>query len=221
MDRLYTADYKFHMVYMIFAAVFLIRKKQPEKEKIRRKPMSLEGILDKKKKRIAVMTFILFLSVFLSACAGVGTEVQPETEQTVISSEQDTDALEEPEDLEEDKMDGELQLFIDGELVPVRWEENESVTALRALVKDSSLTINMSMYGGFEQVGALGSSLPRNDKQTTTEAGDIVLYSGNQIVLFYGSNSWSYTRLGKMEKSDSELSDLLGKNDVVIEIKAE
>ena len=75
----------------------------------------------------------------------------------------------------------------------------------------------MSMYGGFEQVGSLGTSLPRNDSQTTTQAGDIVLYSGNQIVIFYGSNSWAYTRLGRItDKSASELTELLGKGDVAV-----
>ncbi len=60
----------------------------------------------------------------------------------------------------------------------------------------------MSMYGGFEQVGEIGTSLPRNDVQTTTSAGDIVLYSGNQIVIFYGNNSWAYTRLGHITDHD-------------------
>ena len=75
------------------------------------------------------------------------------------------------------------------------------------------------MYGGFEQVGSLGSSLPRNDVQTTIIAGDIVLYSGNQIVVFYGSNSWAYTRLGKItDKTAEEMSNLLGNGDVTITI---
>lgn len=78
----------------------------------------------------------------------------------------------------------------------------------------------MSMYGGFEQVGSLGTSLSRNDKQTTTQAGDIVLYSGNQMVVFYGSNSWAYTRLGRItDKSDMELEELLGNGDVTITLE--
>ena len=101
-----------------------------------------------------------------------------------------------------------MRLLIGETEVPVTWEENASVEALRALCP---LTIQMSMYGGFEQVGPLGTSIPREDVQTTTQAGDIVLYSGNQIVVFYGSNSWAYTRLGKIDGlSSSELTDLLG-----------
>ena len=82
------------------------------------------------------------------------------------------------------------------------------------------MSIQMSMYGGFEQVGSLGMNLPRDDEQTTTQAGDIVLYSGNQIVVFYGSNSWAYTRLGKItDKSAKELKDLLGSKDVIITLE--
>ncbi|MBQ5564771.1 MAG: hypothetical protein IIT39_15465, partial [Clostridia bacterium] len=80
--------------------------------------------------------------------------------------------------------------------VSVKWEDNESVNVLKELCRDQPLTISMSMYGGFEQVGSIGSDIPRNDVQTTTSSGDIVLYSGNQLVVFYGSNSWAYTKLG-------------------------
>ena len=78
------------------------------------------------------------------------------------------------------------------------------------------------MYGGFEQVGSLGTSLPRNDVQTTTQAGDLVLYSGNQIVVFYGSNSWAYTRLGRIEGlSSSEIAELLGNGAVELTLFTE
>ena len=114
-----------------------------------------------------------------------------------------------------------MMLRIDNTEISVRWEDNESVEALEDLIREAALTINMSMYGGFEQVGSLGTSLPRNDVQTTTEAGDIVLYSGNQIVVFYGSNSWAYTKLGHVELSASEMSDLLSHGDVTITLFAE
>ena len=110
-----------------------------------------------------------------------------------------------------------MRLLIDNSEVSVSWENNEAVAALTDLVKAEPLEVNMSMYGGFEQVGSLGKSLPRNDKQTTTQAGDIVLYSGNQIVIFYGSNSWAYTRLGRItDKSASELTQLLGNGNVTV-----
>ena len=115
-----------------------------------------------------------------------------------------------------------LKLTIGESPVTVEWEDNESVDALKALCLESPLTIQMSMYGGFEQVGRIGQSLPRKDVQTTTEAGDIVLYSGNQIVIFYGSNSWAYTRLGHVsDKSQKEMAELLGSGDVTITIGIE
>ena len=110
-----------------------------------------------------------------------------------------------------------LQLSIGSENVTVAWEDNETVDTLKELVRSEPLTIEMSMYGGFEQVGSVGTDLPRNDVQTTTQAEDIVLYSGNQIVVFYGSNSWAYTRLGHITDKDvSELTELLGNGDVTI-----
>ena len=113
-----------------------------------------------------------------------------------------------------------LQMKIGSTAVAVDWEENESVEALKALCQNGPLTIQMSMYGGFEQVGPLGESLPRNDSQTTTQAGDIVLYAGDQIVVFYGSNSWAYTRLGHIaDQSPQGMAELLGNGDVTVTIQ--
>ena len=112
-----------------------------------------------------------------------------------------------------------LRMKIGNTDVAVDWEENESVEALKALCQDKPLTIQLSMYGGFEQVGPIGQRLPRNDSKTTTQAGDIVLYSGNQIVVFYGSNAWAYTRLGHIQdKSAQEMAELLGHGDVTVTI---
>ena len=112
-----------------------------------------------------------------------------------------------------------LSLIIGDTPVQVEWEQNESVDALVALAAEQAIEIEMSMYGGFEQVGPIGQSLPRDDTQTTTRAGDIVLYSGDQIVVFYGSNSWAYTRIGRIvDKTDEELAALLGSGDVAITI---
>ena len=123
---------------------------------------------------------------------------------------------------EERLMENMLKLFINDEEIPVTWEENEAVETLKALAEDNSIIIDMSMYGGFEQVGSIGQSLPRNDKQMTTSAGDIVLYSGNQMVVFYGSNSWAYTKLGHIDNtSTEELKKMLGSVDVTITLKVE
>ena len=112
--------------------------------------------------------------------------------------------------------DNDMQMMIGETPVTVAWEDNASVEALRALAAEG-LTIEMSMYGGFEQVGSIGQSLPRDDQQTTTTSGDIVLYSGNQMVVFYGSNSWAYTRLGHItDQTPEQMKALLGSGDVTI-----
>ena len=112
-----------------------------------------------------------------------------------------------------------MQMKINDTPVTVTWEENESVDALKELAQNG-LTIKMSMYGGFEQVGPVGQRLPRQDVQTSTSSGDIVLYSGNQLVVFYGSNSWAYTRLGHIDdKTPDEMRELLGNGDVIITLE--
>lgn len=106
-----------------------------------------------------------------------------------------------------------MKLKIGNREVPVTWEDNASIEAIKKLLP---IEVSMSMYGGFEQVGSIGESIVRNDKQMTTSPGDIVLYSGNQIVIFYGSNSWSYTKLGHVELSQSEMTELLSNGDVTV-----
>lgn len=158
-------------------------------------------------------------SVSNSTGAVAGDTALPESgnsteSQVELPSEPDSQQIPTTEDT---PVKTELKLKIDGQEVSVAWEDNESVTALIELVAQAPITIQMSMYGDFEQVGPIGTSLPRNDMQTTTQAGDIVLYSGNRIVVFYGSNSWTYTRLGHLTgKSESEIAELLGSKNVTL-----
>ena len=146
---------------------------------------------------------------------------QSEEEQAYLQTEERAGSQEESEQKTEaaeaeDKT--EMKMFINGTEVKVAWEDNESVDALKELAV-KGLEITMSMYGGFEQVGQIGQDLPANDEQITTEAGDIVLYSGDQMVVFYGSNSWDYTKLGHItDKTAEELEELLGNGDAVITI---
>ena len=100
---------------------------------------------------------------------------------------------------EESQMPDKIQITIDGKTLPIAIENNAATKALVEALEAAPITYTARDYGGFEKVGALGRSLPASDSQITTQAGDVILYSGNQLVLFYGSNSWSYTRIGKME----------------------
>ncbi|MBR6865692.1 MAG: hypothetical protein IKM80_00405 [Bacilli bacterium] len=109
-----------------------------------------------------------------------------------------------------------MKLLIDEKELEVAWEENASSKAIKDLCP---LSIEMHRYGGFEQVGSIGRSITSNDKNMTTSPGDIVLYSSNQIVIFYGSNTWEYTKLGHIDLSDNELNALLNKESVSLIIK--
>ena len=156
------------------------------------------------------MTFAALAAMVL-ALTGCGVQAGTEAQQKAAPAV----AVEESSKADEEKENA-MKLTIGETLVPVTWEENASVDALRALCP---VTVEMSMYGGFEQVGSLGEKLVREDKQTTTGSGDIVLYSGDQIVIFYGSNSWAYTRLGHVDLSQKEMQELLGGGDVSIRLE--
>lgn len=93
--------------------------------------------------------------------------------------------------------------------------DNPGAQALQELLAQEDITIEMHDYAGFEKVGALGESLPASDSQITTQAGDIVLYQADQIVIFYGSNSWSYTRLGRIDDLTG-WTQALGSGDVSV-----
>ena len=151
-------------------------------------------------KRAKSSICVIMMMFVISACAG-----RTSNDSAVSMREQ-----------EEIIVMDELLLSVGDKSLSVEWEDNESVDALKDLA-GSEIKINMAMYGGFEQVGSIGTSLPRNDSQMTTSPGDIVLYSGNQIVIFYGSNSWAYTRLGKITGlNEKELDDTFGNGDVTI-----
>ena len=140
-------------------------------------------------------------------------EVTAATEAETTVTETSIPETAETETTETDSMV--MKMKIGSKTVDVTWEDNASVEELKKLAS-SGLTIKMSKYGGFEQVGSIGHNITSNDKQTKTAPGDIVLYSGNQLVVFYGSNSWAYTRLGKINMSKKELTALLGKKDVTV-----
>lgn len=180
-----------------------------------------------------LLSSVLLLSFTACGSKTIEQNVNSESiEQRQEAASPDTDALTESnesketeakaEQPDEEPQVSEIKLKIGDIDVTVDWEDNESVVALKETVKNAPLKIQMSMYGGFEQVGSLGTSLPRNDVQTTTKAGDIVLFSGSQIVVFYGSNSWSYTRLGRItDQSAQDMAELLGNGDVTITLSTE
>ena len=174
-----------------------------------------------------ILLSLIGLMMILSACgngqgepkATLPTDQPPTAVEATEQSapETETVARSSVEDHTREERDTELKMMIGDTPVTVEWEDNETVEALKEAVKTEPLTVQMSMYGGFEQVGSLNMTLPRNDVQTTTSAGDIVLYAGDQLVVFYGSNSWAYTRLGHVsDKTQQELTELLSNGDVTV-----
>lgn len=108
-------------------------------------------------------------------------------------------------------------IIVNGQTLTADFADNSSAEAFYELLSQGPLTIDMSDYGSFEKVGPLGSTLPRNDTQITTEPGDVILYQGNSITIYYDTNSWSFTRLGKLrDVTQAQLKDLLGEEDVSV-----
>lgn len=110
-----------------------------------------------------------------------------------------------------------IKIKANNSVLDVKLEENEATKSLIKLLEKEDITVEAHEYGGFEKIGNLGFSLPKNDTNITTQPGDIVLYQGNQISLFYNSNSWNYTKLGKVQNiTADELSNVLGTGDVTL-----
>nr|WP_277258657.1 cyclophilin-like fold protein [Merdimonas faecis] len=110
-----------------------------------------------------------------------------------------------------------LNLQIGDIVLTAELADNSSVDALREMLSAGSLEIDMQDYGDMEKVGSLGQDLPVNDEQITTEAGDLILYQGNSLVIYYAPNTWNFTRLGKINGvSAEELQDILGEGDITV-----
>lgn len=110
-----------------------------------------------------------------------------------------------------------MNIQVNDHLLTATLADNSSAAALREALLEGPITINMRDYGGMEKVGSLGKELPRNDEQITTEAGDIILYQGNALVIYYAPNSWNFTRLGKINAvTAADLKEVLGDGSVTV-----
>ena len=154
---------------------------------------------------------------------------EPETSEPDIVSEESREPVSgtaaesqetEGQQIEEENSEMQMNVQVGGSTFTATLEENEAVNELVKMMEQGPVTIQMSDYSGFEKVGSLGTSLPASNRQTTTRAGDIVLYQGNQIVIFYGSNSWSYTRLGHIDDLTG-WEEALGSGEVTVTFSLE
>ena len=167
------------------------------------------------------------LSLLLWGCQGSaedgGSLLRAET---AASSEAETSAAAAGPQSAENRTSGEenseMTMFVQvgGSTFTAVLEQNQAVDALVRMIQEGPVTLELHDYAGFEKVGPLGQELPTSNVQTETRAGDIVLYQGDQIVLFYGSNSWSYTRLGHIQDLTG-WEEALGDGDVTVTFSLE
>ena len=186
------------------------------------------GVLNNEKRDTHEKMIMMMVSVFvllsLAACHSVengnnadeplsGSEVQSDyNEQTDPGMENA-----ETEGGGETIMDHSMKITIGETTLTATLEDNSSAEALVAKLKEGDLTLDLSDYGNMEKVGGLGFSLPRNDQQIRTQAGDLILYQGDAFVIFYDTNSWNFTRLGKIDDvTGEELKEILGNGDVTV-----
>ena len=163
-------------------------------------------------RRPAALALAALLALTLAAC---GARPTADTDTPTAGPSAAPAPVEPLETSTEEETEMKMNVEVGGESFTATLENNSAAAALAEMLRSEPLTIEMSDYAGFEKVGSLGTRLPASNAQTTTSAGDIVLYNGSQIVIFYGSNSWSYTRLGRIDDLDG-WADALGSGDVAV-----
>jgi len=132
--------------------------------------------------------------------------LSPETNQTDNSEEKSVDKI---------------YISVNNKKLEVVLTDNSATKALVEKLSTGSITVQAEDYDNFEKVGSLGFSLPTSDERVTTKPGDLMLYNGSNITLFYGENTWSYTKLGHIDISEAELKTILGSGDVVLVLSLE
>ena len=183
-----------------------------------------KAVAKMKRKRFLILCVLLSLSLLLSACQSrqqenvLDEQINSSSSSSQVQEQSDTDDTQSGTDISSDTTSDEqndenseseeedtamkINVQINDYTFTATLNDNEAANAFFEMIKTEPITIKMSDYGGFEKVGSLGVTLPSSDMQTVTDAGDIVLYQSNQVVIFYGSNSWSYTRLGRIDDVD-------------------
>ncbi len=191
-------------------------------------------------KRTGIFLCTAFLLFSLTACSSSQQNTQSENSKPSVSEEQisaetnqhsqtdtagQTNTNTQPEEISQSEEEKEteymLNIQIGEKTLTAALEHNSSAEALLELLSKGPLTLQMSDYGGMEKTAALPEKLPENNKSIQTDAGDLILYQGNIITIYYDTNSWSLTRLGKINDiTKSELQSILGKGDVTVTFSA-
>lgn len=168
-----------------------------------------------KRKGIFILITILILAILMFGCVDNNNKIpdnQSDNTENSSSTENSDDINNNDgsEITEKEKIES-IFMYINDYRLEVILADNVSTEALVELLKLEDIVYTAHNYGGFEKVGSIGHSLPTNNEQIKAESGDVMLYQGNQIVVFYGTNTWSYTRIGKIKDySTLELKSILG-----------
>ena len=165
--------------------------------------------------------FIFSVMIFAVIACGSKEDDEPKPIEPQIITDQETDIEQEDNPQQDDEqMAPQLIITVGGRSLTADFAQNSSAEALIEALKKSPITYQAHDYGGFEKVGDLGVSFPQNNEQITTSPGDIILYQGNNLCIYYGKNTWNFTRIAQIQDVGKEdLLDFLG--DGEIEVKLE
>ena len=150
-----------------------------------------------------IVLIALFFLVACSDAASHSTQPEAQTPKSYANSSAQTEAP------------VKLKIHVNDTTFTATLEENSSAEAFAEFLTQGDMTLDMHDYGSFEKVADLPRSFPRNDKQIDTDAGDIILYQGNSITIYYDKNSWNFTRLARIDNVNKKrLQQILGKGNV-------
>ncbi|WKY47806.1 cyclophilin-like fold protein [Eubacteriaceae bacterium ES3] len=169
-------------------------------------------------KRFFTIFLIVLMGIFLlTACS---TNSSNNSDQSAEEKGEAVDSVAPIENSDESNTEikeekKQMKLQIGNNVLTASLADNSSAEALAKMLEAGPLTISMRDFGGMEKVGSLGSTLPENNEQITTEAGDLILYQAGAFVIYYAPNSWNFTRLGKINDiTADELKAILGDGNV-------
>ncbi len=184
----------------------------------------------KKKESISV-TLAVIIGLALGGCsqsmASSNREASSNVQIQVASTSKNriltTDTTLASSEAEMNKQEGNImKITVGDKILTAVLSDNSSADAFKEILSSGPLTIDMSDYGNMEKMGPIGQSLPTNDEQITTAAGDIILYMGNSLVIYYDTNSWNFTKLGKIQDiTQEELKEILGADNVAVTFSLE
>lgn len=164
-------------------------------------------------KRVWIISVVLLLLV-LSGCASKSqkSEVDGMEENTgykQISQEEAKEMM--------SRDDGHVivAVKVGEDIFTIDLEDNSSADAFYEKLKEGNIEIVMDDYGSFEKVGDLPWKLPTNDEEITTEPGDLILYQGDKITVYYDENTWNFTKLGRLNATSEEIKEVFGDKDEI------